>query len=83
MYTHTHTSTPSHPFTHTNIPKHEHRPHGGEGTFVALTHAPIGYNQLSVALDLIDDPSCLDRLPVIPAPLKVRVLHETYIIMCI
>lgn len=49
------------------------RPHGGEGTFVALTEAPIGYNQLSVALDLIEDAGALDALPAIPAPLKVCV----------
>jgi hypothetical protein len=39
---------------------------------VALTQAPIGYNQLSVALDLIEGPARLAALPPIPAPLKVR-----------
>lgn len=44
------------------------RPHGGEGTFVSLTEAPIGYNQLSVSLDLVDDPSgaSFRALPALP-----------------
>ena len=46
------------------------RPHGGEGTFVSLTEAAIGYNQLSVALDLIEDSQALALCPVLPPRLK-------------
>lgn len=48
------------------------RPHGGEGTFVSLTEAAIGYNQLSVALDLIEDPHALTLLPILPPRLKAH-----------
>jgi hypothetical protein len=48
------------------------RPHGGEGTFVSLTEAAIGYNQLSVALDLIEDLQALVLLPVLPPRLKAH-----------
>ncbi|EWM27297.1 phosphoribosylglycinamide synthetase family protein [Nannochloropsis gaditana] len=48
------------------------RPHGGEGTFVSLTAEAIGYNQLSVALDLIRDPQALAGIPLLPPPLKAH-----------
>ena len=48
------------------------RPHGGEGTFVSLTEAAIGFNQLSVALDLIEDPCALTALHVLPPRLKAH-----------
>jgi len=46
------------------------RPHGGEGTFVDIAEAPIGYNQLSVGLDALKDPVSFKALSVIPPPLK-------------
>jgi biotin carboxylase len=48
------------------------RPHGGEGTFVGLTHEPIGYNQISVTLDCIKEPQRFMELPTIPRPLKAH-----------
>lgn len=44
------------------------RPHGGEGTFVELSSPTIGYDQLSVMLDLVERPYRVHRLPARPAP---------------
>ena len=43
------------------------RPHGGEGTFVELSAPTIGYDQLSVMLDLVERPYRVHRLPARPA----------------
>jgi biotin carboxylase len=40
------------------------RPHGGEGTFIELTTpTPIGYNKVSVMLDVVEKPYKFKRLP--------------------
>ena len=41
------------------------------GTFVGLTAEPIGYNQLSVHLDLVEEPQSFHALPHVPPRLKV------------
>jgi biotin carboxylase len=43
------------------------RPHGGEGTFVDVAEAAVGYSQLGVMLDVIETPPRFRRLPRRPA----------------
>jgi biotin carboxylase len=45
------------------------RPHGGEGTFIEMTE-PIGYNKVSVMLDIVEKPYKFKRLPRRPERFK-------------
>jgi biotin carboxylase len=47
------------------------RCHGGEGTWVPVTHECIGYSQVDVTLDAYLRPADFDALPAAPSPTKV------------
>ena len=65
------------------------RPHGGEGTFVELSAPTIGYDQLSVMLDLVERPYRVHRLPARPAHFEggavevMLIAHASGVVRCI
>ena len=64
-------------------------PHGGEGTFVELSAPTIGYDQLSVMLDLVERPYRVHRLPARPAHFEggavevMLIAHASGVVRCI
>lgn len=54
-------------------------PHGGEGTFTELSTPGIGYNQLSVLLDAIEDNGQFEKLPPRPRKLKAHACEVTLV----
>lgn len=55
------------------------RPHGGEGTFTELSTPGIGYNQLMVILDALEDNGRFEQLPTRPGRLHAHATEVTLV----
>ena len=55
------------------------RPHGGEGTFTELSTPGVGYNQLEITLDALEDNERFEQLPTRPRRLKAHAREATLV----